>query len=224
MLVENVAPGVMARRGLGYDDLRGLNPRLVYASITGYGSDGPDRDRAAIDPIVQALSGLMAKTGFADGPPTRSGAPLGDQVRGIWTALGVLAALRQRDLDGEGQFVDVAMLDALVALMWDEPLDQYDESGMAERVANGDPRGAPFDTYAVQDGWVAIAAPATRQWKRLQPLLSGAALDAVGIPAGPVNPPWWARTDWAMREVLGLDRAQIAALDDAGAFAKASVS
>ncbi|CAB4755070.1 MAG: CoA transferase [Actinobacteria bacterium] len=311
VLVENFAPGVMARRGLGYDDLRDTNPRLVYASITGYGSDGPYRDRAAMDPIVQALSGLMAKTGFADGPPTRSGATLGDQVPGIWTALGVLAALRQRDLDGEGQFIDVAMLDALVALMWDEPIDQYEEQGMAERFGNGDPRGAPFDTYAVKDGWVAIAAPATHQWKRLQPLLGGAALDprwddhherarnrdivgafvtawtmqftagevcaeldAVGIPAAPVNPPWWARTDphiahrgtlerlrhpdlaeptrwlapvlplrfsrtgidttpaepigtsteWAMREVLGLDNAQIAALDDAGAFGEASVS
>ena len=232
VLVENFAPGALARRGLGYEHLRPLNPRLVYASITGYGSDGPYRDRAAMDPIVQALSGFMAKTGFADGPPTRAGATIGDQVPGIWTALGVLAALRQRDLDGEGQFVDVAMLDALVALMWDEPIDQYEELGMPERLGNGDPRGAPFDTYRTKDGWVAIAAPATHQWKKLQPLLGVAALDprwddhherarnrdvmnafvttwtmqftaaevgvtleAIGIPVGPVNPPWWARTD-----------------------------
>ena len=232
VLVENFAPDALSRRGLGYEHLRPLNPRLVYASITGYGSDGPYRDRAAMDPIVQALSGFMAKTGFADGPPTRAGATIGDQVPGIWAALGVLAALRQRDLDGEGQFVDVAMLDALVALMWDEPIDQYEELGMPERLGNGDPRGAPFDTYRTKDGWVAIAAPATHQWKKLQQLLGAAALDprwddhherarkrdvmnafvttwtmqftaaevgvkleAIGIPVGPVNPPWWARTD-----------------------------
>ncbi len=232
VLVENFAPDALSRRGLGYVHLRPLNPRLVYASITGYGSDGPYRDRAAMDPIVQALSGFMAKTGFADGPPTRAGATIGDQVPGIWAALGVLAALRQRDLDGEGQFVDVAMLDALVALMWDEPIDQYEELGMPERLGNGDPRGAPFDTYRTKDGWVAIAAPATHQWKKLQQLLGAAALDprwddhherarkrdvmnafvttwtmqftaaevgvkleAIGIPVGPVNPPWWARTD-----------------------------
>lgn len=232
VLVENFAPGVMARRGLGHEDLRARNPRLVYASISGYGADGPYRDRAAMDPIVQALSGLMAKTGFADGPPTRSGATLGDQVPGIWTALGVLAALRQRDLDGEGQFIDVAMLDALLAMLWDEPIDLYEETGQPPRVGNGDTRGAPFDTFPTKDGWVAIAAPATHQWKRLQQFLAEAAqdprwddhherarnrevlaafvttwtmahtaaeitaaLDAVGVPAGPVNPPWWARTD-----------------------------
>ena len=232
VLVENFAPGVMARHGLGYDALCATHPRLIYASISGFGSDGPYRDRAAMDPVVQALSGLMAKTGFADGPPTRSGTTLGDQVPGIWAALGVLAALRQRDLDGEGQFVDVAMLDALVALLWDEAIDHYEEIGNPPRIGNGDLRGAPFDTYRTSDGWVAIAAPATHQWKRLQPLLSGAALDArwddhherarhrdvmnafvttwsmqftaaevcaqldpIGIPAAPVNPPWWARTD-----------------------------
>ena len=232
VLVENFAPGAMARRGLGYADLRSENPRLVYASITGYGSDGPYRDRAAMDPIVQAMSGFMAKTGFEDGPPTRAGATIGDQIPGVWTALGVLAALRQRDLDGEGQFVDVAMLDALVALLWDEPIDQYEALGMPQRLGNGDPRGAPFDTFRTKDGWVAIAAPANHQWKKLQPLLAPAALDprwddhherarnrevmgafvttwtmqftaaevcdqldAVGVPVGPVNPPWWARTD-----------------------------
>jgi formyl-CoA transferase len=232
VLVENFAPGVMARRGLAYEDLRPRNPRLVYASVSGYGADGPYRDRAAMDPIVQALSGLMAKTGFADGPPTRSGATLGDQVPGIWTALGVLAALRQRDLDGEGQFIDVAMLDALLTLLWDEPIDLYEETAQPERVGNGDTRGAPFDTFRTKDGWVAIAAPATHQWKRLRKFLGDAAqdprwddhherarnrdelaafvttwtmahtaaeitalLEPTGVPAGPVNPPWWARTD-----------------------------
>ena len=91
-----------------------LHPRLVHCSITGYGHDGPYANRSSLDLVVQAVSGLMAKTGFPDGPPTKVGATVGDQVPAIYAALGVVAALRQRDRDGRGQKVDVAMLDALV--------------------------------------------------------------------------------------------------------------
>jgi CoA:oxalate CoA-transferase len=177
VLVENFKAGTMDRLGLGWPTLEALNPRLVYASITGYGHDGPYRDKPAMDPIVQAMSGFMAKTGFPDGPPTRAGATIGDQVPGMWAAFGVLAALRQRDLDGRGQMVDVAMLDSMLTLMWDEPLDEYEDRGMPERVGNGDPRGAPFDTFPTSDGWVALAAPANSQWEKLAPYLGGAALD-----------------------------------------------
>jgi crotonobetainyl-CoA:carnitine CoA-transferase CaiB-like acyl-CoA transferase len=122
VLVENFVPGTLA--GLGLDDaaLAQRYPRLVHCSITGYGHDGPYADRSSLDLVVQAVSGLMAKTGFPEGPPTKVGATVGDQVPAIYAALGVVAALRQRDRDGRGQKVDVAMLDALVALLWDEPL------------------------------------------------------------------------------------------------------
>jgi crotonobetainyl-CoA:carnitine CoA-transferase CaiB-like acyl-CoA transferase len=95
----------------------------------------------------------------------------------MWTALGVLAALRQRDLDGRGQVVDVAMLDALVALSWDDPLDLYEDQGVPERFGSGDPRGAPFGVFHAADGWVAIAAPSDPQWARFSAVLGGAALD-----------------------------------------------
>jgi crotonobetainyl-CoA:carnitine CoA-transferase CaiB-like acyl-CoA transferase len=91
--------------------------------------------------------------------------------------MGVLAALRQRDFDGRGQVIDVAMIDAMLALLWDEPIDQYEDMGMPERFGNGDPRGAPFDTFRTSDGWVALAAPANSQWVKLAPVLGGAALD-----------------------------------------------
>jgi crotonobetainyl-CoA:carnitine CoA-transferase CaiB-like acyl-CoA transferase len=177
VLVENMKPGTMRAWGLDYAALEPTNPRLVYACITGYGLDGPYRDKPAMDPIIQAVSGLMARTGQQDGPPTRVGATIGDQLPGVWAALGILAALRQRDLDGRGQLVDVAMLDALLALSWDDPLDLYEDQGLPPRIGSGDPRGAPFGVWQAQDGWVALAAAGDGQWRRLAPILGGAALD-----------------------------------------------
>jgi crotonobetainyl-CoA:carnitine CoA-transferase CaiB-like acyl-CoA transferase len=171
VVVENAVPGVMARRGLDYDDLAPSNPGLVYASITGYGHDGPYRDRPSMDLVVQAMSGLMAKTGFPDGPPTKVGTTIGDQVPSLFAALGILAALRQRDVDGRGQRVDVAMLDALVTLLWDEPLDEFARQGVPDRVGNGDPRGAPVGTYATRDGWVAVVLTSNPQWRALVELM-----------------------------------------------------
>jgi crotonobetainyl-CoA:carnitine CoA-transferase CaiB-like acyl-CoA transferase len=232
VLVENMKPGTMRAWELDFAALEPLNPRLVYACITGFGMDGPYFDKPAMDPIVQAMSGIMARTGEPDGPPTRVGATIGDQLPGVWMALGILAALRQRDADGRGQLVDVAMLDALLALSWDDPLDLYEDQGLPPRLGSGDPRGAPFGVFASTDGWVAIAAAADSQWSRLAPTLGATALDprwtshreralhrdeidaivgdwcaarstatvvaaleAQGVPVGPVNSPWWARHD-----------------------------
>jgi len=169
VLVENFVPGALARLGFDDEALAHANPRLVHCSITGYGSDGPYARRSSMDLVVQAVSGLLAKTGFQDGPPTKVGATVGDQVPAIYAALGVLAALRQRDRDpaGRGQKVDVAMLDALVSLLWDEPLDEYERRGVPERVGNGDPRGAPLDVYRTADGWVALVVASQRQWEQL---------------------------------------------------------
>ena len=171
VLVENAVPGAMERLGLDYASLAPECPRLVYCSISGYGHDGPYRDRPSMDLVVQAVSGLMAKTGFPDGPPTKVGATVGDQVPAIYAALGVLAALRQRDRDGRGQRIDVAMLDSLLTLLWDEPIDVYEEQGLPERVGNGDPRGAPLDVFRSADGWVALLVPHDAQWRALCELM-----------------------------------------------------
>jgi formyl-CoA transferase len=167
VLVENFVPGALARLGLDDAALERANPRLVHCSITGYGHDGPYADRSSLDLVVQAVSGLLAKTGFPDGPPTKVGATVGDQVPAIYAALGIVAALRQRDRDGRGQKVDVAMLDALVSLLWDEPLDEYARQGVAERVGNSDPRGAPLDVFRTADGWVAVVVTSQPQWERM---------------------------------------------------------
>jgi crotonobetainyl-CoA:carnitine CoA-transferase CaiB-like acyl-CoA transferase len=232
VLVENAVPGAMERLGLDYASLAPDCPRLVYCTITGYGHEGPYRDRPSMDLVVQAVSGLMAKTGFPDGPPTKVGATVGDQVPAIFAALGILAALRQRDRDGRGQRVDVAMLDSLLTLLWDEPIDVFEEQGVPERVGNGDPRGAPLDVFRTSDGWVALLVPHDAQWRALCDLMgrpelaarwpdyvarlaardevnasvatwcrtqtSDAAAEqllALGIPAGPVRSPYAAPRD-----------------------------
>lgn len=166
VLVDNFRPGVMASLGLDYETLAELNPRLIHASITGYGPDGPDADLASMDLIIQGRSGLMAKSGFPDGPPIKAGVTVGDQFPAALCALGVVAALRQRDIDGQGQYIDVAMLDGLVTMLWDEPLDLYRERGLPDRIGNGDPRGI-LDTFESQDGWVTLVITSDAQYQRL---------------------------------------------------------
>jgi CoA:oxalate CoA-transferase len=180
VFVENARPGVMARLGLGWSDLRAVNPRVVYVSVTGFGQDGPHAGRPAMDHVVQARSGLMAKTGPADGPPTRAGSTVGDFLAATFAAMGVLAALRRRDETGEGDHVDVAMLEVLGALVWDEPVDHYAARGLPVRTGNTDPRGPGIDAYECSDGWIAMCVAGEEQWTRLGALLA--------------HPEW--RTEW----------------------------
>jgi crotonobetainyl-CoA:carnitine CoA-transferase CaiB-like acyl-CoA transferase len=171
VFVENSRPGVMARLSLGYDELAVANPALIYASISGYGQGGPRAAAPAMDQAVQAASGLMAKTGFPDGPPVRTGAAVADFSSAAFAALGVLGALRQRDRTGRGQHVDLSMLDVLTALVWDEPVDHYAASGVPVRTGNADPRGAPINVYPTRDGWVAVTLTTSEQWQQLVVLL-----------------------------------------------------
>jgi len=117
MLIENNRPGVLARLGLDYETMKAVNPRLIYCSISGFGQSGPDKDLPAYDMIVQAMSGGMSLTGVAGEDPVRAGIPLGDLAAGMYGVIGILAALHERQTTGLGKFVDVAMLDAQVAML-----------------------------------------------------------------------------------------------------------
>ncbi|MGQ0826239.1 MAG: CaiB/BaiF CoA transferase family protein [Actinomycetota bacterium] len=174
VFVENSSPGTMARFGLGHRELAADNPGLVYCSISGSGQQ--DADRPAMDNVVQALSGLMAKTGFADGPPLRAGITIADHTTAVFAALGIVAALRTRDATGAGQLVDVAMLDVLTALVWDEPVDHYAHVGLPVRTGNADARGAPINTYQCADGWVSVTCTSDTQFFKLCELMERAAL------------------------------------------------
>jgi CoA:oxalate CoA-transferase len=171
VFVENARPGVMGNYALGYDDLRAANPRLVYVSLSGFGQDGPDALRPAMDQVVQARSGVMAKTGFADGPPLRAGSTIGDYLGATFAAFGAVAALRRRDVTGEGDHVDVAMLETLSALVWDEAVDFYAATGRPVRTGNADPRGAGIDAYECRDGWISMCPTSEEQWRLMAELV-----------------------------------------------------
>ncbi len=167
VLVENFAPGVMERIGLGYDAVRTLNPRLIYVSISGFGQTGPERNRRAYDMIVQALSGIMSITGPEQGPPVRVGVSIGDIMAATFAAIGILAALHRRARNGEGAYLDVSMMDCLLALM---------ENPVARHLATGEipqPLGArhpvvtPIDLFEAGDGYMVVAAGNDVQWLKL---------------------------------------------------------
>ncbi|MFQ6019511.1 MAG: CaiB/BaiF CoA transferase family protein [Dehalococcoidia bacterium] len=157
VLLENYTPGTMEKLGLGYDILSARNPRLIYASTSGFGQTGPDRERSALDIIVQGRGGIMSITGQPDGPPLRPGISLGDIAAGLYTAIGVLAALQERQRSGRGQFVDVSMLDCQVAIL-ENAFVRYFATGQApEPLGTRHPSATPFQAFPTKDGWIVLA-------------------------------------------------------------------
>lgn len=157
VVVENFRPGTTKRLGIDYDTLAEINPRLIYASISGFGQSGPLSHRPSYDIIAQAMSGLMSVTGFPDAPPTRVGESIGDIVAGLYASWGILAALHARAHTGRGQSLDVAMLDSVFSMMV-TGLSQYFYGGKTpQRVGNRHPVSTPFDAFRASDGLVVIA-------------------------------------------------------------------
>lgn len=171
VFVENARPGVMARRGLGYDDLRAVNPALVYASISGYGQTGPYGSRGGFDLVAQGVSGIMSVTGEPGGAPVKAGIPLTDLGAGLFAAIGILAALQHRARTGEGQQVDTSLLEAGVALsVWEAT--EYFASGQAPQPMGSAHRmSAPYQALACADGYITIGAANDRLFERLCGLL-----------------------------------------------------
>ena len=156
VLIENYRPGVMDRLGLGYSVLKELNPRLIYGAITGFGTSGPYSDRPGYDIISQAMGGLMSVTGQEGDPPTRSGNAIGDVLGGMNLAIGVLTALHARELTGEGQYIDVSLVDSVVASL-EQAWQRYFISGkLPTRHGNYYDAIAPYDSYQAKDGYLVI--------------------------------------------------------------------
>ncbi|EGD03575.1 Alpha-methylacyl-CoA racemase [Burkholderia sp. TJI49] len=152
VLVENFRPGLTERAGLGYEALRKINPRLVYCSISGFGRDGPDRNRPALDMVIQAVSGVMQVTGTEESGPLKTGFPFSDLVTALVATIGILVALQARERTGEGQRVDLSMLDA--SIFSQVPRDVYfDLTGKTpDRMGNQHWDIVPNNTYATSDG------------------------------------------------------------------------
>ncbi|MCX7859390.1 MAG: CoA transferase [Chloroflexus sp.] len=166
VLIENFLPGTLARLGLGYEDLRVLNPRLIYCSITGYGQYGPDALRPGYDTVIQAEGGLMSITGEPDGPPLKTGVAVADITTGLYAATSILAALHYRTQSGEGQYIDIALFD--VQLSWlANVASAYLVSGQPpRRYGNGHATIVPYQPFAAADGYVMIAVGNDQQFAR----------------------------------------------------------
>ena len=166
MLLQNFRPGVMDKMGLGYETLKRLNPGLILINVSGFGQSGPYRDRPAYDPIGQAMSGLMGFTGFPDGPPVMTNSPIIDRITALHATIGALGALHHRDVTGEGQSLDVCLLDTGYTLM-EIPIAQYLLTGKEPPRRGNTPGGiAPCNTYQAKDGWVYILAVPQHMWGR----------------------------------------------------------
>jgi len=167
VLLENFATGTMEEWGLGYNDLALINPRLVYASITGFGQFGPNSHRVAFDAIAQAMGGLMSINGYPDGPPTRVGVSLGDINAGNFMTTGILAALFQRERSGQGQRVDISMQDCIVAILENAVVRHTIDKEIPQRLGSGHASVAPYNVFAAADGYVFIACANEATWQRL---------------------------------------------------------
>jgi crotonobetainyl-CoA:carnitine CoA-transferase CaiB-like acyl-CoA transferase len=230
IVLENYKVGTLARFGLGYEDLKAVNPKLIYCSVTGFGQTGPRRDQAAYDFMIQAMGGMMSVTGERDdkpgGGPQKVGIPIVDLMTGMYAAVAVLAALARREVSGAGEYVDIGMLDVQVATLANQAMNFLVSGKVPRRTGNAHPNIQPQDVFACRDGQIALAVgndgqfaklcevlgqPALAQDERfaknasrvrnlavLHPLIAGllkeqdrshwvAALDAAGVPAGPIN-------------------------------------
>jgi len=167
ILLENFKVGSLSRLGLGWADLSRLNPRLVYCSITGFGQSGPYRDRSGYDFVMQAMGGLMSVTGEPDGEPMKAGVAMTDILTGMYAATAVLAALAHRERTGEGQWVDLALLDVQVATLANLA-ESYLVTGRApERQGNAHASIVPYQAFATRDGYLVVAVGNDAQFVRL---------------------------------------------------------
>ena len=189
VLVENFRPGVMERLGFGYDAIRQVNPGIIYASLSGFGQQGPYAQRPAFDMIAQGMGGVMSITGEPGRPPARPGYSMGDIGASLFTCIAVLAALHERNKSGQGQWIDVAMLDSQVALCENACARYFATGEIPGPLGSRHPLFTPFQAFPTGDGYVVVVAQLPEDWKRF--------CEAVG------------RQEWATDEKFGTLEARL---------------
>jgi crotonobetainyl-CoA:carnitine CoA-transferase CaiB-like acyl-CoA transferase len=226
ILIENFKVGGLKKFGLDYASLAPDNPRLIYCSVTGFGQTGPSASRAGYDLMAQGMGGFMSLTGAAGGEPTRAGVPVADIFTGVYSVVGVLAALAERERTGRGTLVDTALIDTQVGVLANQALNFLVSGELPERIGNAHPNIVPYQVFPVADGHIIIATGNDSQYQKLcavlgEPKLADdpnyrdnrarlahrdeliarltelttritsadllAKLEAVGVPAGPIN-------------------------------------
>jgi glutaryl-CoA transferase len=226
VLIENFKVGGLAKFGLDYASLKDAAPRLIYCSVTGFGQTGPYAARPGYDLMAQGMGGFMDITGMPEGEPTRAGVPVADIMTGVYSVVGILAALAQRERTGRGSYVDTALVDTTVGVLANQALNYLVSGNVPQRLGNAHPNIVPYQVFPVEEGYIIIATGNDAQFARLckvlgapelaeQPAflknsdrlanrgeliarISGltkvftaadllARLEAVGVPAGPIN-------------------------------------
>lgn len=157
VVMENFTPGTMDALGIGYEALSRRNPQIVYAATSGFGQTGPDRNRPALDIIVQGMGGIMSITGEPGGNPVRPGISQGDITAGLYTAIGVLAALHERERTGKGQMVDISMLDCQIAILENAFVRYFATGEPPKPIGTRHPLTTPFQAFPTRDGWIVVA-------------------------------------------------------------------
>ena len=166
ILVENFRPGTMEKLGLDYESLKEHHPSLLYAACSGFGQTGPYAMRGAYDMIIQGMGGIISITGEPDRPPVRVGTSIGDITSALFTAIGILSALRHRDQIGEGQFIDVGMLDCQVAILENAMVRYFSTGDIPRPLGRRHPAITPFEVFESADGYVVIAIGNNELWRK----------------------------------------------------------
>ena len=167
VVVENFTPGVMSRFGLEYETVKEVNPKIVYCSISGFGQTGPYQNRPAYDQIMQGISGVMSLTGEPDGEPQKVGIAITDIGAGMWSAFAIMAAVFHRDQRGEGQYIDISMMDAQVAWLTYQAATYFANGEPPERLGAAHPTLVPYQAFMCQDGkYINVAVGSERIWER----------------------------------------------------------
>jgi crotonobetainyl-CoA:carnitine CoA-transferase CaiB-like acyl-CoA transferase len=222
VVIENFKVGGLAKYGLDHESLKAANPRLIYASITGFGQDGPYANRAGYDFLIQGMGGAMSITGDPDGQPTKTGFAMADIFSGLYATIGILAALRRRDETGEGARIDCALMDSQVSVLANQALNFLVSGNAPKRLGNAHPSIVPYEVFPVADGHIIIAVGNDGQYRRLCEVLGkpelGTDADYATNPARVENRvSLIARLsaltmDWARDDLLaGLERAGVPA-------------
>lgn len=197
VLIENNRPGMMAKYGLDYKTLSTLNPRLIYASISGYGQTGPYAAKGGFDLIAQGISGIMSVTGESGRPPVRTGVPVVDLGAGLFALVGILAALHYRSSTGNGQHIDTALLDAGVALSIWETAEYFSGAGIPQRLGSAHRVIAPYQAIACSDGYITLGAANDRLFVQVA--------DTLG------HPEWTTQPEYSTNEARVKHREELAA-------------
>ena len=172
VMVENFRPGVLDRLGLGYAAVKEVNPKIIYAACSGFGQKGPYAHRPAYDVIVQGMGGTLSITGEAGGPPVRVGFSIGDLGGGIFTAMGILSALHERERSGLGQMIDISMLDCQMALLENAFTRFFATGEIPERIGTRHPVLTPFQALPTRDGYIVVAVPREDWWQKFCHLIN----------------------------------------------------